>query len=41
MEIEEENSVDDTDTIEDASYEEWVVKELASFNRGAVTNLEV
>ena len=43
MEMEEEDStsVDDNDTMEDAYYEEWVIKELASFNRGAVTNLEV
>ena len=42
-----ENTVVDNDTIEnnpdtlDASYDELVVKELDSFNVGAVTNLEV
>ena len=48
MELEEETSgidtMDDNDTTDDnpeASYEEWLVKELNHFDIGAVTNLKV
>ena len=41
MEFDQGLSLDDSDTNDILSYEEWVIRELTAFNTSAIANLKV